>query len=979
MRLRASPPLVDWIVLTAANRRQAVAYEAALASRMSEGRLPIGAQCLVVADARDQRIGSGAATVLALAALTEKLLRECDAKPRRKLRDLFAEQRILIVHSGGDSRRLPMYAVQGKLFATLPMDVGNGRAGAVFDLLLDDLLALPPRKGGEVLIAAGDCVLGMKHAPVHFKGTGIIGVATRAAANRASRHGVYVQKGRTKDVVAFLQKPTLELMRAAGALAKDDTALVDTGLLSFDPHAVEALLSASGVRLLKHASVSMQKGSLADRASRGELPPLDLYREILCALPKRVTQAAYLAQCDRALRPKLRAMYAGLRRTPFRCERAETGEFLHIGTTRELLDAVVGNAAVAHRFGFGFGFDAGSIASASDGVCANAVMFESAIGTLTLARDRAVLDLVHAKTLDLGGENVLVGIDTNTLQLPHGVSICVMPVIGGRAAVCCGRDDDFKTPLEQGGSFLGRPFAQFAAQCGLRVRDLVIAGGALWDAKLWRVSGSSDPLGAIDWMWKGEQPPKGWFSARRMNMREILLVADAAGLESKRASRALLWLARDKTRARQAIKQASDSVMRASLAARLSQEVRVTGSAIFANELREAAFAAVGDAVLSRFELPEAPTRAAILPDQAVWTSTPVRIDLAGGWTDTPPICNEVGGSVVNVAVTLRGQLPTQVVAKLEEELVLRITSTDLGETRVIRSTSDLNARHDPARWSSLAENALVLSGAAPSDPKANLTEWLAEIGGGISLTLFSAVPKGSGLGTSSILGASTIYSLERLFGRECPLEKLFTSTSVLEQMLSTRGGWQDQVGGALGGFKISRTSAGAMQIPVPEVIVPPRRTVEALQSRAILYFTGERRMAKNILESVVWNWLVRTPSTRRAVAELHENAHRMRGALLSGSVDGVADELATYMRLKRTIDAGCCPPSSDALLTRWKSKLSAACFAGAGGGGFMLLIAKDAQRAEALRQDIQRHPQHPRARAFPFEVDPIGLRCAVL
>ena len=137
--------------------------------------------------------------------------------------------------------------------------------------------------------------------------------------------------------------------------------------------------------------------------------------------------------------------------------------------------------------------------------------------------------------------------------------------------------------------------------------------------------------------------------------------------------------------------------------------------------------------------------------------------------------------------------------------------------------------------------------------------------------------------------------------------------------------------------------------------------------------------MAKNILESVVWNWLVRTPSTRRAVAELHENAHRMRGALLSGSVDGVADELATYMRLKRTIDAGCCPPSSDALLTRWKSKLSAACFAGAGGGGFMLLIAKDAQRAEALRQDIQRHPQHPRARAFPFEVDPIGLRCAVL
>ncbi len=971
----ANTPIVDWIVLTAANRRQAAAYESMLAARAQDGQLPYGARFLVVADARDQRIGSGAATVLALQLLAEKLLASRSGAAPKRLRDLFAGQRVLMLHSGGDARRLPMYAVQGKLFATLPRSGGAGRAGAVFDLLLDDLIALSPRDGGEALIAAGDCVLGVKHARVRFRGSGVIGVATRAPATRATRHGVYILKGRSKETISFLQKPTIDAMRDAGALSKDGKALVDTGLMSLDPIAIESLLIACGIALNAKRGVVARRGSLADRMARADLPPIDLYREILCALPKAQSFTRYLGQCDRANRALLQELFKGLRRTRFSCEISDAGEFLHIGTTRELLDAVVGNSAVAKRFEF----ESASIASASGGDCVGAAMFESGIGTLAVARDRVVLDLVHAKRLDLGGENVLVGIDTDTLVLPHGVSIGVLPVTGGRAAICCGIEDDFKTPVEKGGTFFGRPFAHFATQCNMRVRDLVAAGGSLWEAKLWCVSGEGDLLRTIAWMWQGTAPPSSWARARRVNMRELLVTADAPALESKRAARALHWLARDTKRARAAVAQTGDAMQRASLAARLSQEMRAAGAEAAASAMRAEAFRAVGDTVLSRFDLPESPLRAAILPDQAIWTSTPVRVDLAGGWTDTPPICNEVGGSVVNVAVTLRGQLPTQVVAKLEEELVIRITSTDLGETRVIRTAADLSGRTDPTRWSSLAENALVLTGAAPSSRDASLTRWLEEIGGGISLTMFSAVPKGSGLGTSSILGAATIHCLERLFGRECSRERLFTLTSVLEQMLSTRGGWQDQVGGLLGGFKVSRTVAGAEQIPVPECITPSRRLLAALESRTVLYFTGERRMAKNILESVVWNWLVRTPSTRRAVDALHQNAARMCTALRGASVDDVAEELAFYMRQKRVLDKGCCPPSFDALTSRWKSKLSAACFAGAGGGGFMLLVAKDASRAEALRQDIARHPQHPRARAFPFEVDPVGLRCAVL
>jgi galactokinase/mevalonate kinase-like predicted kinase len=357
----------------------------------------------------------------------------------------------------------------------------------------------------------------------------------------------------------------------------------------------------------------------------------------------------------------------------------------------------------------------------------------------------------------------------------------------------------------------------------------------------------------------------------------------------------------------------------------------------------------------------------------------PVRVDLAGGWTDTPPICNAVGGGVVNVAVTLRGQLPIQVVAKLEEDPVIRITSTDLGETRVIRDARDLAERGDPTRWSSLAENALVLTGAAPADPKASLAAWLRTVGGGISLTLFSAVPKGSGLGTSSILGAATIHALDRVFGRERTPPELFAATSALEQMLGSRGGWQDQVGGVVGGFKLASTQAGADQRPSVAPIAVPAPFARELASRSLLYFTGERRMAKNILESVVWNWLTHEPAAIDAVRRLRANAGRMRAALEAGSMEVFLAEIGEYCACKRAIDPGSCPRSFDELAARWRRELSSWCFAGAGGGGFMLLVARSERAAARLAASIERAPPHPRARAFALEVDAVGLRCAVL
>ncbi|MFM1822743.1 MAG: hypothetical protein RI967_1009, partial [Planctomycetota bacterium] len=326
----------DWIILTAATARQAAAYDAQLAARAGQGTLRGVKGAFAVADACDARIGSGAATVLALAALVERILR--DPRGRRPtagrsrsvptadlLADLLGGERVLLLHSGGDSRRLPMYAAEGKLFATLPMQGRGNRCATVFDLLVDDLAALAPRDGGEVLVGAGDAVLGIARDPVRFEGAGVVGVAQRADLARASRHGVFVADRKGGPVTAFLQKPDAAQMRAAGAVGRDGRALVDLGLFSFDPASAGALLAGAGVRV-GGGRVSFARGSLADRASRASLPAVDLYREIAMALPRRTTRGAYLAACGKGVlaRP-LGALYDALRGTPFRCEVARIG------------------------------------------------------------------------------------------------------------------------------------------------------------------------------------------------------------------------------------------------------------------------------------------------------------------------------------------------------------------------------------------------------------------------------------------------------------------------------------------------------------------------------------------------------------------------------------------------------------------------------------------------------------------------------
>src|ERR1017187_5363877 len=110
----------DVVIVTASSERQARLYRDEIERRRLSGMLPDVTEFLVVPDPDDRRVGSGGATINALAVLG-------------KDREWWRGHRALLVHSGGDSRRLPQYSPGGKLFGVLPSRTQPRATTTVFD------------------------------------------------------------------------------------------------------------------------------------------------------------------------------------------------------------------------------------------------------------------------------------------------------------------------------------------------------------------------------------------------------------------------------------------------------------------------------------------------------------------------------------------------------------------------------------------------------------------------------------------------------------------------------------------------------------------------------------------------------------------------------------------------------------------------------------------------------------------------------
>lgn len=370
--------------------------------------------------------------------------------------------------------------------------------------------------------------------------------------------------------------------------------------------------------------------------------------------------------------------------------------------------------------------------------------------------------------------------------------------------------------------------------------------------------------------------------------------------------------------------------------------------------------------------------RLSVYPDQIVWGRSPARIDIAGGWTDTPPYCLLEGGNVVNLAIELNGQPPLQVYVKPSKEPHILLRSIDLGAREEIEDWEQLAQYNKVGSPFSIPKAALALAGFLPQfsgQHHASLKKQLEDFGGGIELTLLSAIPAGSGLGTSSILAATVLGALNDFCSLGWDKSEIGHRTLVLEQLLTTGGGWQDQFGGVLGGVKLLQTERGFYQSPQVKWLPTDLYTQPEYQQCHLLYYTGITRTAKQILAEIVRCMFLNKGQQLRLLREMKQQALDMYDAIQRQDFLRMGQLVRKTWQQNQSLDQGTNPDAIRHMTDLIDDLCLGYKLPGAGGGGYLYMVAKDPQAAARIKQILTEHSRHANARFVEMTLSHQGLQ----
>ena len=824
------------------------------------------------------RLGSGGGTAW--------LLQKASTSP---FQEWLAKEKRILIHAGGQSKRLPSYAVSGKVLMPLPVfrwERGQKLSQNLLSVqlpLYEKMMAMAPDNihtmvvSGDVLIRATQPLQPIPEADVVCYGLWL-------DASVAKNHGVFVSSRRTPTVLKqMLQKPSVQTLTE---LQKDHFYLTDIGVW---------LLSDKAVSLL------MQRSEASGTSQTG-LKEYDLYGEFGCCLgtdPTIVDEE--LRQLKVAILP-----LAG-------------GEFYHFGTSREMISSTLRLQNLVND--------------------QREIMHLDRKPHPSIFVQNAVMEIPFTEeNSNIWIENSHVG---RRWHLTHDHVITGVP------------ENDWEISLAPG-------------EC----IDVVPVGEKDYEVRRYRID---EPLNSNE-------------LAERANLQRLF--------EQRRAFRKQNWSALAKNWNHSVFYQldladaaAEYQKEKIPLPPPLPEEAPLmtrSHDAMFRGEsdkafalLREGLLQRDGSFVTSR-NVKKEPSLC-IADDQIVWGRSPVRIDIAGGWTDTPPYCLMEGGSVINLAIELNGQPPLQTYVKPSKDYHIVLRSIDLGAVEVVETTEQLMDFMHVGSPFSIPKAALVLAGFGSSGLSgtsgSSLRSQLEAFGSGIELTLLSAIPAGSGLGTSSILAATVLGALNDFCGLGWDKNEIGHRTLMLEQMLTTGGGWQDQFGGVLGGVKLLQTGRGFEQNPQVRWLPNDLWTQPEYRPCHLLYYTGITRTAKQILAEIVRRMFLNDNAELRLLREMKEHTMEMYEAIQQNDFRRMALLMRKTWQQNQALDSGTNPAAIAALTDLIDDLCLGYKLPGAGGGGYLYMIAKDPEAAARVIQILTEHRQNKNARFVEMSLSTTGLQ----
>ena len=878
-------------------------------------------------DPIDHKLGSGGGTTWLLTQAYENETAHSDANNQKTFDEWLSSEKRLLLHAGGQSRRLPAYAPSGKVLTPVPVfrwERGQRLSQDLLSLqipLYKKIMDAAP-SSLHTMIVSGDVLIRTTQPLQPIPEADVVCYGLWLGPEIAKNHGVFVSSCDTPSVLkCMLQKPSPATL---GTIQKDHYYLTDIGIWLLSDKAVKVLMSHKG--------------------------EYDLYSEFGGAMGTEPTLN------DEAVK-ELKVAILPL----------SGGEFYHFGTSHELLSSTLAiqnlvndQRLIMHH-------------SRKPHPC---IFIQNSITKKTVDSSNEEVWIENSYISEgwsISQKNIITGVPENNwnITLAPGQCIDIVPMGGTQYVVRpYGFNDRFAGEEQQRPQF---PIVDNIDEAGLVLRYM------------------------LNQETEGEDKGKGkaiFEKAQKISAEQISATANLRRLfEQRREFRKHNWSALADNYEHSVFYQLDlNDAAKEFKANGIAMPKPLPDSAPLLTRMKDAMFRGDNDKAFgllregivktSNANGINIPTLSSIsnkvATDQIVWGRSPVRIDIAGGWTDTPPFCLMEGGSVVNLAIELNGQQPIQTYVKPCREHHVVLKSIDLGASEIVETYEQLADFKRVGSPFSIPKAALALAGFLPQysqEKYPDLKSQLMAFGCGIEITLLSAIPAGSGLGTSSVLAATVLGTINDFLSLGWDKNEICHKTLVLEQLLTTGGGWQDQFGGVLQGVKLLQTCKGFEQQPIVHWLPTDLYTQPEYQACHLLYYTGITRTAKTILAEIVQKMFLNDHDQVALLREMKAHSLQMYEAIQRNDFKEMGKLVGKTWLQNQAIDAGTNPMEVKKLTDLIDDLCLGYKLPGAGGGGYLYMVAKDPEAAARIKVILNANRPNDNARFVGMSLSKTGLQ----
>lgn len=315
----------------------------------------------------------------------------------------------------------------------------------------------------------------------------------------------------------------------------------------------------------------------------------------------------------------------------------------------------------------------------------------------------------------------------------------------------------------------------------------------------------------------------------------------------------------------------------------------------------------------------------------------PIRINFGGAWSDTPPFCINEGGCVCNTSALINNRKPIKVIIrKIKEDKIIIKNENLKTEIKTIKELENIKN-----------EDENILEKITLNSAKVKKL--------GLKINIYNKIPKGSGLGTSSILILALLKAIYKIQNIKITNQELICQVLEIENKLGTGGGWQDQAGAIEEGIKIITSKPGKIQKVKIEKINVSKKTKNEIQKRFALIYTGKTRNSKEIVKEIMKKYK-NDIVVKEKIKSLKNIAIEMKETLENGNINQFAQLLNKNYEISKTLHPKIENENTKKIFEKLESLIMGKMICGAGNGGFVEVILKENVKKKKLKKEIKKY-----------------------